>query len=78
MALSMKERNDEKAWAAYEKDAKNLMQKVMGKRDQISDKHKDDPPGTGLGISPEAREARQLSKWYGEELKKLQIKHGIK
>lgn len=78
MALSMKERNDEKAWAAYEKDAKKLMKEAMGKREKISDRHRNDPPGSGLGISPEAKEARELSKWYGEELKKLQTRHGIR
>ncbi len=76
--MSMRERNDEKAWAAYEKDARKLMEEAMGKREGISARHKKDPPGSGLGTSPEAKEARELSKWYGEELKKLQIRHGIK
>ncbi len=78
MVLSMKERNDKKAWAAYEKEAKKLMKKTMKKREQISARHANDPPAKGLGLTAEDREARRLTQWYREELIKLQIKHGIK
>ena len=78
MDLNMKERNDKKAWSAYEKDAKKLMKETWKKREQISDRHKKDTPVNGLGLSPEAKEARELTEWYGEEIKKLQIKHGIR
>ncbi len=79
MALSMKERNDEKAWAAYEKAGKKLMAEVMEKRKAVEKKYKDHVrPQYGLDGDPEARELKEINKWFGEEIKKLQNKHGIK
>ena len=52
MALSMRERNDEKAWAAYEKDARKLMEEAMGKREGISARTQKRPPGLRAGNLP--------------------------
>lgn len=78
MGLSMKERNDKAAWAAYEKEGKALIEETCRKREEISERHKNDPRHPGMDGSPEDKEARALTKWYGEEIKKLRKKHGIK
>lgn len=78
MALSMKERNGKKAWAAYEKDFEKLQAEVLKRREEISERHKNDPPMKGMGISPEFQELGEVSKWFSQELKNLRKKHGIK
>lgn len=78
MDLSMKDRNDKAAWAAYEKEGRKLMKEAAKRREAISQKHKDDKPMMGLGISPELQEASEVTKWFGKEVKKLRKKYGIK
>lgn len=78
MDSSMKERNDKKAWEAYEQEAKKLAQEAYKRREEIARKHKQDIHPGGLGLSPEDKEAGQITKWFGREVKKLQQKYGIK
>lgn len=75
----MKERNDKKAWAAYEKAGKKLMARVMKKRKAVEKKYKDYVrPSYGIDGDPEFKELGEINKWYSQELKKLREKYGIK
>lgn len=79
MASGMKERNDKKAWARYEKAGKKLMAEVVKKRKVIEKKYKTaEQPRYGLDGSPEEKELGEVTKWYGKEIKKLREQYGIK
>lgn len=78
MGLSMKERNDKTVWAAYEKEGQILIEEACRRREEISEKHKNDPHHPGMDGSPEAKEAGEVTRWFGREIKKLREKHGIK
>lgn len=79
MALNMKDRNDKKAWAKYEKAAKKLMTEAMKKRKAIEKKYaKTGQPQYGMDGSPGEKEFGEVTKWYGEEIKKLREQYGIK
>lgn len=78
MVSAMKDRNDKKAWAAYDRDSKKLMKKTLKKRSAVEKKYKDAPHPPGLDTDPAEKELGEVTKWYGQELKKLREKHGIK
>lgn len=78
MDSSMKDRNDKKAWAAYEKDGQKLMREAAKRREAVAKKHKGDKQTYGMGTTPEMREAAEVTRWFTEELKKLRKKYGIK
>lgn len=79
MVSSMKERNDKKAWAKYEKAGKKLMAKVMKKRKAIEKKYANvEQPQYGMDGSPGEKELSEVTKWYGSEIKKLREQYGIK
>ena len=78
MDSSMKDRNDKKAWSAYEKEGKKLMKEAAKRREAISKKHKGDKRECGMGTTPEMKEAAEVTKWFNEELKNLRKKYGIK
>ncbi|MCD7812128.1 MAG: hypothetical protein LUG91_09840 [Ruminococcus sp.] len=78
MALSMKDRNDKKAWSAYEKEGKKLMEEVMKRRKAIEEKHTSSETTLyGLDGAPDEKELAEVTRWYGEELIKLRQKYGI-
>lgn len=74
----MKERNDRKAWAAYEKEGKRLMEEAAEKRDAILKKYGGTPHPPGLDTDPSAKELGEVTEWYGEEVAKLRERLGIK
>lgn len=79
MALSMKERNDGKAWEAYEKAGEKLKVEVMEKRKAIAEKYKNvPPPRYGMDGGQEQKELGEITKWFGQEVKKLREQYGIK
>lgn len=78
MDSSMKDRNDKRAWAAYEKEGQKLIEAAARKREAVSQKHRGDPRHIGLDGNPEAKEAAEVTKWFSSELKKLRKKYGIK
>lgn len=78
MDSSMKERNDKKAWAAYEKEGQELIKETARRREIVSEKYKNNERQLGMGMTPELKEAAEVTKWFSEGLKKLREKHGIK
>ena len=79
MALSMKERNDGKAWEAYEKAGEKLKAEVMEKRKAIAQKYKNvQPTRYGMDGGQEQKELGEISRWFGQEVKKLREQSGIK
>lgn len=78
MASNMKERNDKKAWAAYEKDFKKLKAEVLKRRSAIFEKYKAVLHPSGLDTSPEDKELGEVNKWFSQELKTLRKRHGIR
>lgn len=78
MDSNMKDRNDKKAWSAYEKEGQELMKETIRRREAISEKHRNDVHGYGMGMTPEMKEASEVTKWFTQELKKLRKKYGIK
>ena len=75
----MKERNDKKAWKKYEKAGKKLMAETMKKRKAIEKKYANVKQFQyGIDGSPGEKELGEVTKWYGEELKKLREQYGIK
>lgn len=77
MDSSMKDRNDKKAWAAYEKEGRKLIKEAAKRREKIAKKHENDSPMKGMGTSPEMKEASEVTKWFNQELQKLRKKYGI-
>ena len=73
MVLSMKDRNAKK----YEKECDKLKKEVLRRRKEISDRHKNDPPMRGMGLSPEAQELNEVSKYFSKEIKRLKTKYGM-
>lgn len=79
MASSMKERNDKKAWAKYEKAGKKLMAEAVKKRKAVEKKYANiRRTYYGLDGSPGEKELGEVTKWYARELKKLRERYGIK
>lgn len=73
MVLSMKGRNAKK----YEKECEKLKKEVLKRRAEISERHKNDPPVKGMGLSPEAQELNEVSKYFSQEVKRLKTKYGM-
>ena len=74
----MKDRNDKKAWSAYEKEGQKLIKEAARRREAISEKYKNDKPDYGMGMTPEMEEASEVTKWFAREVEKLRKKYGIK
>ena len=77
MDSSMKDRNDKKAWAAYEKEGQRLVEEAARRREKIAKKHENESQMKGRGTSPEMKEASEVTKWFNQELQKLKRKYGI-
>lgn len=71
--MSMKDRNAKK----YKKECDKLKKEVLRRRKEISDRHKNDPPMRGMGLSPEAQELNEVSKYFSKEIKRLKTKYGM-
>lgn len=78
MGSNMKDRNDKKAWSAYEKKGQKLIEEAARRREAIAEKHKNDKRECGMGTTPELKEASEVTKWFSQELKKLRKKYDIK
>lgn len=69
--MSMKDRNAKK----YEKECEKLKKEVLRRRAEVSERHKDDPPMRGMGLSPEAQELNEVSNYFSKEIKRLKTKY---
>ena len=78
MASSMKERNDKEAWDAYMAEGKRLMEETMRQAEALEEKYKDEPRNAGIDGDPEMKERREITRRFGQEVKRLQEKYGIK
>lgn len=72
--MNMRDRNAKK----YARECEKLKEEVLKRRREISDRHRNDSPPKGLGISPEFEELGEVSKYFSKELNKIQQKYGIK
>lgn len=77
MAFSMKERNDKKAFADYEKAARTLMDETVRRRKEIYEKYKSTEL-TGLDGAPWDQEYKKITEWFSEELRQLRNRFGIR
>lgn len=77
MAFSMKERNDKKAFADYEKAARTLMDETVRRRKEIYEKYKNTEL-TGLDGAPWDQEYKKIKEWFAEELRQLRNRFGIR
>lgn len=71
--MNMKGKNDKK----YARDCEKLKEEVLKRRAEISERHKNDPPMKGMGISPEFKELGEVSKYFSKEFKKIKKKYGM-
>lgn len=78
MASSMKERNGRKAWEAYEKAGEKLKAEAVRKREAVEEKYRDAPHPPGLDTDPAEKELGEVTKWFGQEVKRLREKYGIR
>ncbi len=77
MDSGMKERNDKDSWSAYREEGKKLIEEASQKRDAVLEKYKNTPHILGLDGEPSAKELREVTKWFGEEVEKLKRKYKI-
>ena len=78
MDSNMKERNDKDAWSAYEEDGKKLMEEAMKRRDAVLKKYENISHPPGLDTDPSGKELGEITRWFGEKIKELREKYGIR
>ena len=79
MGLSIEDKNDKEAWAAYTKEGEKLIKEVLQKQAEIDKKYEEINAKRvhGLDGDPSSKEHKELTHWFGQKVKRLQEKYGI-
>ncbi len=80
MYLSMKEKNDEKSWEGYMSEKPQLMAEVSRRIAILEEKYQNIDKSISVGLDdedPKLEERREITHWFGQEVKRLRNKYGI-
>lgn len=77
MGLSIEEKNDKATLDAYLAEGQRLIEETKKQVESLEEKYKDKPRNVGIDGDPEMEERREITRWFGREVKRLQTEYGI-